>query len=115
MKIMLHRFVEFIPEKIEEGIIYISTEFATATHKCVCGCGNLVVTPLSPTDWELRFNGETVSLYPSIGNWSFECRSHYWIEKSKIIFARDWDEDEIEENRQNDHLKKKKWYKKMKK
>lgn len=112
---MQHRFVEYIPEYIDEGVIYISIDFATATHKCVCGCGNLVVTPITPTDWELCFNGETVSLFPSIGNWSFECRSHYWIQKNKVIYARSWDDDEIEENRQNDYSEKKKWYKKRKK
>lgn len=111
---MQHKFVEFIPEQIEEGIIYISIEFATATHKCVCGCGNLVVTPLSPTDWELRFNGETITLYPSIGNWSFECKSHYWIEENRVIFARSWNKDEIDENREFDKLRKKKWFKKRK-
>ena len=112
---MLHRFVEYIPEQIDEGVIYISIDFATATHKCVCGCGNLVVTPITPTDWELRYNGETVSLFPSIGNWSFECRSHYWIQKNEVIYARSWDDDEIEENRQNDYSEKKKWYKKRNK
>ena len=50
-----HRFVEFIPDQIEEGILYISIEYCTAIHKCICGCGNEVVTPLSPTDWELEF------------------------------------------------------------
>ena len=112
---MQHRFVEYIPEYIDEGVIYISIDFATATHKCVCGCGNLVVTPITPTDWELRFNGESVSLFPSIGNWSFECRSHYWIQKNKVIYARSWDDNEIEENRQNDYSEKKKWYKKRNK
>lgn len=109
---MQHKFVEFIPENIEHGVLFVSIEFATATHKCVCGCGNLVITPLSPTDWELRFDGETVTLYPSIGNWSFECKSHYWIEKNKVIHARSWDDDEIEENREFGELQKKKWYRK---
>lgn len=109
---MQHRFVEYIPEEILEGVIYISIEFATATHKCVCGCGNLVVTPLSPTDWELRFDGESVSLHPSIGNWSFECKSHYWIKNNKVIHARSWEDDEIEENRQNDQFQKKDWFRK---
>ena len=84
MKTMQHKFVEFIPDVIEEGVLYISIEYCTAIHKCVCGCGNEVVTPLSPTDWELTFNGKTVSLDPSIGNWSFKCQSHYWIAKNSI-------------------------------
>jgi len=41
-----HKFVEFIPEKIEEGVLYISIQYCTAIHNCVCGCGNEVVTPL---------------------------------------------------------------------
>ena len=73
---------------IEEGILYISVEYCTAIHKCVCGCGNEVVTPLSPTDWEIIFDGKTVSLDPSIGNWNFDCKSHYWIIKNRIRFAR---------------------------
>jgi len=61
----------------------------------VCGCNNEVVTPLSPTDWQLTFDGESVSLNPSIGNWSFKCKSHYWIVKDTIKMARKWSDDEI--------------------
>ena len=85
-----HKFVDFIPEQIEEGILYVSIEYCTAIHKCVCGCGNEVVTPLSPTDWELIFDGKTVSLNPSIGNWNFECKSHYFITRNKIRHAKRW-------------------------
>ena len=102
-----HKFVEFIPDQIEDGILYISIEYCTAIHKCICGCGNEVVTPLSPTDWELTFDGKTVSLSPSIGNWNFECKSHYWITKSKIRFSRQWSEEKIEYNRKKDSRKKK--------
>ena len=109
-----HKFVEFIPENIEDGVLYISIQYCTAVHKCICGCGNEVVTPLSPTDWELTFNGETVSLSPSVGNWSFECKSHYWITKNKIRFSRQWSAEEIEYNRKNDLKKKKKQYYKKK-
>lgn len=103
MKMLLqHRFIEFIPEKVEEGILYISIEYCTAIHKCICGCGNEVVTPFSPTDWKLSFNGKSVSLHPSIGNWNFECQSHYWIKKNKIEFASLWTEKEIRVGREND-------------
>ncbi len=108
---MQHKFVEFIPDIIEDGVLYISIDYGTAVHKCVCGCGNEVVTPLSPTDWELRFNGKTVSLSPSIGNWSFECRSHYWIRKSNIEFAESWTEKEIRSGRDNDFKRKQEFYK----
>ena len=71
-------------------------------HKCVCGCGNEVVTPLSPTDWKLTFNGKSVTLYPSIGNWNFECQSHYWIRNNKIEFAGSWTERAIRLGREKD-------------
>ena len=84
-----HKFVEFIPEQLQEGVLYVSTTYATAVHLCFCGCGREVVTPLSPTDWKLIFDGETVSLSPSIGNWSFPCRSHYWIKDNFVQWCDD--------------------------
>lgn len=96
---MDHKFVSLIPENIEAGTLYISIDFKTAIHLCACGCGNEVVTPLSPSDWELIFDGESVSLYPSIGNWSLPCQSHYWIRKGAIKWAPTWSRTQIEENR----------------
>lgn len=90
MMILTHKFVEFIPEEIEEGILYISISFSTAIHKCVCGCGNEVVTPISRKGWKLSFDGESVSLSPSIGSWNLTCRSHYFITNNKIKWARSW-------------------------
>lgn len=112
MKTLQHKFVEFIPEKPEEGILYISLEYCTAIHKCVCGCGNEVVTPISPTDWKISFNGETVSLDPSIGNWNFKCRTHYWISNNKIIIARGWSKEKIDYGRKVDSIAKNKYFKK---
>jgi hypothetical protein len=70
-----------------EGTIYVSIKYATAVHKCACGCGQEVVTPISPTDWRLTFDGESISLCPSIGNWSFACRSHYLIKNNRVSWA----------------------------
>ena len=86
-----HKFVEFMPEKLEPGVIYVSLRFALVSHQCACGCGEEVVTPLSPKDWQLIFNGDTVSLYPSIGNWKFQCRSHYWIDQNRAVWAPKWE------------------------
>jgi Family of unknown function (DUF6527) len=105
-----HKFVEYIPDQVEEHTFYISIEFGTAVHKCMCGCGNEVVTPLSPTDWELIFNGETVSLYPSIGNWGFTCESHYWITRNKVKFDEKWSERKIKLNRKRDKFAKKRFF-----
>jgi len=81
------QYVEFIPESLSDGTLYISRTYKTAVHKCCCGCGEEVVTPLMSTEWTLSTNKDGVSLYPSIGNWSMPCRSHYWIRNSKVIWA----------------------------
>jgi hypothetical protein len=81
---MIHKFVEFFPNDLEDDVIYVSFTYATVNHKCRCGCGNEVVTPLSPTDWKLTFDGVSITLYPSIGNWNFDCRSHYWIKTRRL-------------------------------
>ena len=83
-----HRFVGYIPGDIEERTLYISVRYGTVIHKCVCGCGEEVVTPLGPTEWKFTYDGETISLQPSVGNWSFRCRSHYVIKYSCVQWAR---------------------------
>lgn len=83
-----HSYVEYIPERLEPGLLYISKKYRTASHLCCCGCGLKVVTPLNPAKWQLTDHGQTVSLYPSIGNWGFPCRSHYWIDHGQIKWAR---------------------------
>jgi|SRR5690606_19613067 len=110
MKKLEHRFVEFIPDILEKGVIYISMEYSIATHSCACGCGNEVVTPLSPTDWKLEIEVDSISLYPSIGNWSFNCKSHYWITNNKIKWSYTWDEKQIEEGRLNDKFNKAEYF-----
>lgn len=82
-----HTFVAEIPEHLRPGICYISLRYATAAHFCPCGCRSETITPLSPTDWTLTFNGETVSLHPSISNRICPRRSHYWIKQNRIHWA----------------------------
>ena len=96
---LIYRFIKHIPRDIQEGTLYISMEFSTAIHKCCCGCGQEVVTPLSPTDWQLFFDGKSISLDPSIGNWSFACKSHYWIKHNKVIWAPRWSQKRIDLSR----------------
>jgi hypothetical protein len=108
MKTLQPKFVLTVPETLEEGILYISMEYCSAIHKCICGCGYEVVTPISPSDWQLYFDGETVSLTPSIGNWSSDCKSHYFITNNKIIMSRKYSEKEIKAVRKLNKPKKKK-------
>jgi hypothetical protein len=95
-------FVEYIPAELAEGVLYISITYRTAGHRCACGCGNKVVTPISPADWQLFYDGDTVSLTPSIGNWGFPCRSHYWIDSGRIRWSRAWTDDQIAAGRARD-------------
>jgi hypothetical protein len=97
-----HKFVHYIPEQLEPGVIYISMDYATAAHSCCCGCGEQVITPFTPTDWKLTFDGETVSLWPSIGNWNFRCRSHYIIRNSRILGAEPWSDTKVKRGRRKD-------------
>lgn len=108
--VLNHEFVEFIPDELQERIIYISIRFATASHLCCCGCGNKAVTPLRPTDWKLIFDGKTVSLDPSIGNWSFACQSHYWITHNKVQCAPPWSKERIEAGRNRDRRRKQRYF-----
>lgn len=111
-KVLTHQFVEYIPENPQQGVLYVSIAYTTAVHRCCCGCGEEVVTPLSPTDWQVIFDGETVSLYPSIGNWSFKCQSHYWIKNNRVRWAEQWSQQRIDSGRTHDRLAKSKYYEK---
>jgi len=95
-------FVDVIPAELISATLYVSMQYATTIHLCACGCGNKVVAPLSPAEWQLRFDGVTISLTPSIGNWEFPCRSHYWIIGSSIRPAGPWSDQQIAAGRQRD-------------
>lgn len=82
-----HEFVELVPDELEPATLYISLTYDTIVHSCLCGCGLRVVTPLSPAEWRLTYDGETVSLNPSVGNWSFPCQSHYVIARGRVRWA----------------------------
>lgn len=104
------KFVQRFPETLVDGELYVAMEYGTAAHNCCCGCGRKVVTPFGPTDWKLVYDGDTISLYPSIGNWSFPCQSHYWIRANKIRWAPRWSREEIEANRVRDRLRKDRYF-----
>lgn len=98
-----HRFVDHFPDQLEPGVLYVSLPFASVAHGCACGCGKEVVTPLSPVGWRLTFDGKSISLNPSIGNWSSPCRSHYWIKHGAVEWSYDMSRMEIEAGRKRAH------------
>ena len=102
-------FVETVPEELEDRVLYISIRYGTAAHKCACGCGMKVATPIHPTAWKMHWDGREVSLYPSIGNWQFPCRSHYLIRRNRIVPARNLSDWEIEQGRKRERKKRSVW------
>jgi hypothetical protein len=105
-----HKFVKAFPDKLDEGILYVSVEFGTAAHRCFCGCGSEVYTRFSPRDWSMKFNGETVSINPSIGNWSFPCQSHYVLSGGHVHWADRWSRERINLGRLLDRQRKERHY-----
>jgi hypothetical protein len=112
MQQLKHEFCEFIPENLVEGVVYVSVTYGTASHLCCCGCGSRVVTPITPTDWRLSFDGETISLQPSIGNWSLPCQSHYWIRDNQVEWSGQWSRSRIDASNRLDKVAKEEYYQK---
>ena len=90
--------------------MYISLDFGAVIHKCACGCGSEVNTPLTPTGWKMIYNGEVISLKPSIGNWSFDCKSHYWITSNEVIWSLKWTDETIREVRADEDFERIEYY-----
>jgi hypothetical protein len=82
-------FVDSIPRDLDPGVLYVSMTYGTAIHLCMCGCGTELVTPFAPNrraGWTIYYDGTNVSLTPSIGNAAQPCRSHYFIDDSRIVW-----------------------------
>ena len=58
----------------------------------------------------LIFDGKTISLYPSIGNWGFKCQSHYWITNNRVRWADGWSKDKIDAGRAHDRFVKERYF-----
>lgn len=102
--------VAALPEALRPLTLYVTTDGDVAGHLCACGCGREVVTPLSPTDWSISFGRQGVTLMPSIGNWAFPCRSHYFIENGAIWWAGDMSDRAIARGRVRDKASKQRYY-----
>ncbi|BBB70169.1 hypothetical protein UNDYM_5916 (plasmid) [Undibacterium sp. YM2] len=98
------KYVQHVPDQLEEGVLYISERFRICSHLCACGCKEEVVTPLSHAEWHLFKEGELVSLLPSIGNWNYDCKSHYFIEHNGIRWLPKLSAQRIKRVQQKDAL-----------
>jgi hypothetical protein len=68
-------FLEFIPPELDEATMCVSVPYATTVHRRACGCRNKVVPPLNPAEWQMYFDGESISLTSYVGNWEFPCHA----------------------------------------
>jgi uncharacterized protein DUF6527 len=105
--------IQYIPKDLEPGILYVSQEFEAAVHLCACGCGAKVSTPLGPTEWSLKETTTGPSLYPSVGNWQFPCKSHYWIFGGEIRWAAKWTPQQIEAGREAEDQRRQRYYEEL--
>lgn len=96
------KFVDEIPEQLEDGVLYISIPYAVTVHRCASGCGRETVNPLSPAQWSFTYNGTDISLSPSIGNSGFPCESHYWIRHGRVEWAPRLTPEQLAAGRAND-------------
>ena len=82
-------------DTFEERKVYISRQYNTAIHRCLCGCGGKTVMPIGDenntekTECTMQENEDKVSFSPSVGNWNFPCRSHYVITNNIANFIYD--------------------------
>jgi hypothetical protein len=66
--------------------------------------------PFTLTDWKRTFDGENISLRPSIGNWTLKRRSHYVIDHGKVIEAGTWSDEQVEAEQGRDCAAKARFY-----
>lgn len=102
--------VEEMPNEILSGILYVSDEYEIACHRCACGCGSLVYTPLGSTEWRLSNDNGKPSLKPSIGNWALPCRSHYWISKGRVIWGGAFTDEQVRLGREAEAERRNEYY-----
>lgn len=81
-------FSDKIPGDLVPGILYISMGHRISKHLCPCGCGEVITIIFDPELWKLKFDGETVSIFPSIGNYHIPCQSHYFINSNQVNWCQ---------------------------
>jgi len=87
---MTYVLTESFPERLEPSVVYVSQEDALACHLCACGCGYEVALELGRGGWKLSIVDDKISLYPSIGNGSHPCKSHYFITDGVVDWSTEY-------------------------
>ena len=109
MKIRLQR-VQYMPKDLEPGVLYVSEQFGAAAHRCACGCGSKIRTPLGPTEWSVEETDGGPTLRPSVGNWQQACQSHYLITRGEVIWSAQWTAEQIADGRRREEKRRRAYY-----
>jgi len=109
MKFELQR-VQYMPQELKPGVLYVSEEFGIAIHLCACGCGSKIKTPLGPTEWSVKDTKSGPTLRPSVGNWQEKCHSHYWITRGDIVWVEKWTPEQIASGRHYEEERRRAYY-----
>ena len=84
--ILKPEFVEQFPrDDFRQDTLYISMKFRMVALKCPCGCGFVSYLSLSPDGRKLEFDGEHITLKPSVGS-KRPCGSHYHIVRNEVVW-----------------------------
>ncbi|MET4177576.1 hypothetical protein ABIB99_008701 [Bradyrhizobium sp. LA6.1] len=78
-----YRAVERLPKRLEQGVLYHSTEFEVAALSCACGCGHRVML-LVPDSHQVSSQGGMATVRPSISVCDAPCKSHYIITSGRV-------------------------------
>ena len=72
------------PFAIEKGLVK-AREPITAVRIYNTNTSKVIIEEVPCVNQSVKYDGETVSLSPSIGNFQFPCKSHYWIRENRVI------------------------------
>ena len=81
-----HKFIRYMPDKIQPGIIYITVFYGQITFRCPCVRGEVIKRILKPgqvNPFWFEFDGHTVTLGPQIV--SVQCQTHFRIINNKVV------------------------------
>ncbi len=80
-----HDFATLIPDELEDGVVY---SLAAVPWPCTAAAAaaESAITPLDPAQWSLTYDGQTVSLDPSIAGG--RCQLGTIITRGVVRWAR---------------------------
>ena len=93
-------FVDWMPNKRKENIIYISNRGRLIIHNCFCGCGEGVPITIGKigkhNNWTYSLNDKKeITIFPSIAT-GLKCGSHYFIRDNKVVWSNPISREEVQ-------------------